>query len=93
MIMSRGRIEQIGNPQEIYRAPRTRFVAEFLGSSNIFSGSVADAGGQSVKIATQAGNSSSHPIQPRSCARGIRALSSSRTTSRPPEQRTTGRRI
>jgi|SynMetStandDraft_2_1070026.scaffolds.fasta_scaffold04219_2 spermidine/putrescine transport system ATP-binding protein len=55
VIMSRGRIEQIGNPQEIYRAPRTRFVAEFLGSSNIFSGSVADAGGQSVKIATQAG--------------------------------------
>ena len=55
VIMSRGRIEQIGNPQEIYRAPRTRFVAEFLGSSNIFSGRVADAGGQSVKIATQAG--------------------------------------
>jgi hypothetical protein len=37
VIMSRGVIEQIGTPQEIYRTPRTRFVAEFLGSSNIFS--------------------------------------------------------
>ena len=55
VIMSRGRIEQIGNPQEIYRAPRTKFVAEFLGSSNIFAGSVSHANGQSVKIATPAG--------------------------------------
>ncbi|AWC21289.1 Trehalose import ATP-binding protein SugC [Aminobacter sp. MSH1] len=55
VIMSRGRIEQIGNPQEIYRAPRTKFVAEFLGSSNIFAGNVSYANGQSVKIATPAG--------------------------------------
>lgn len=46
VIMSRGVIEQIGTPQEIYRTPRTRFVAEFLGSSNLFSGTVhwTDAG-------------------------------------------------
>ena len=46
VIMSRGVIEQIGTPQEIYRTPRTRFVAEFLGSSNLFSGVVrrTDAG-------------------------------------------------
>src|SRR5690606_13340848 len=40
VIMSRGKVEQIGNPQEIYRTPRTRFVAEFLGSSNLLSGTV-----------------------------------------------------
>ncbi|MBL9063118.1 ABC transporter ATP-binding protein [Tabrizicola sp.] len=40
VIMSRGKIEQIGTPQEIYRTPRTRFVADFLGSSNLFSGQV-----------------------------------------------------
>ena len=46
VIMSRGKIEQIGTPQEIYRTPRTRFVAEFLGSSNLFTGKVrAGAGG------------------------------------------------
>ena len=40
VIMSRGVIEQIGTPQEIYRTPRTRFVADFLGSSNLFTGKV-----------------------------------------------------
>jgi len=55
VIMSRGNIEQIGNPQEIYRAPRTRFVAEFLGSSNIFAGKVSGADGGSLKIDTPAG--------------------------------------
>jgi spermidine/putrescine transport system ATP-binding protein len=55
VIMSRGKIEQIGNPQEIYRAPRTRFVAEFLGSSNIFAGKVSAVEGKSVKIATPTG--------------------------------------
>ncbi|MBN9237999.1 ABC transporter ATP-binding protein [Mesorhizobium hungaricum] len=55
VIMSRGRIEQIGDPQEIYRAPRTRFVAEFLGSSNIFGGSVTAVGNGAVRVATPAG--------------------------------------
>jgi spermidine/putrescine transport system ATP-binding protein len=53
--MSRGRIEQIGDPQEIYRAPRTRFVAEFLGSSNIFGGRVTAVGDGAVRVATSAG--------------------------------------
>lgn len=55
VIMSRGKIEQIGTPQEIYRTPRTRFVADFLGSSNIFTGKVtgADAGG--IALDTAAG--------------------------------------
>lgn len=55
VIMSRGRIEQIGDPQEIYRAPRTRFVAEFLGSSNIFGGRVTAVGDGAVRVATSAG--------------------------------------
>lgn len=48
VIMSRGVIEQIGTPQEIYRTPRTRFVADFLGSSNLFSGKLRTAGQGSV---------------------------------------------
>ena len=55
VIMSRGRIEQIGNPQEIYRAPRTKFVAEFLGSSNVFAGKVSAVAGNSIRIATPSG--------------------------------------
>jgi spermidine/putrescine transport system ATP-binding protein len=37
-IMNGGRIEQMGTPEEIYRKPRTRFVAEFIGESNILNG-------------------------------------------------------
>lgn len=55
VIMSRGKIEQIGTPQEIYRTPKTRFVADFLGSSNIFSGKVAAVGDGSLELDTQEG--------------------------------------
>lgn len=34
-VMNAGRIQQIGAPQEIYRLPRNRFVAEFMGEANI----------------------------------------------------------
>ena len=44
VIMNRGRVEQIGAPREIYRTPRTCFVAEFLGSFNIFPGRGVEAG-------------------------------------------------
>ena len=40
VIMSRGRVEQIGTPKEIYRNPYNRFVAEFIGANNIISGTV-----------------------------------------------------
>ena len=55
VIMSRGRIEQVGAPQEIYRSPRTRFVAEFLGSSNVFAGRVTEAAGRGILIETPSG--------------------------------------
>ena len=55
VIMSRGRIEQVGAPQKIYRSPRTRFVAEFLGSSNVFAGRVAEKAGGGILVETPAG--------------------------------------
>ncbi len=55
IIMSRGRIEQIGAPLDIYRTPRNRFVAEFLGSSNIFSGKVVESAGAEVVVETAQG--------------------------------------
>lgn len=36
VIMGNGEIEQIGKPNEIFRAPGSRFVAEFVGRNNIF---------------------------------------------------------
>jgi spermidine/putrescine ABC transporter ATP-binding subunit len=33
-VMNEGRLEQVGTPEEIYRRPATRFVADFIGESN-----------------------------------------------------------
>ena len=43
-VMSAGVLEQVGRPAEIYRDPRTTFVAEFVGTMNRLEGKVADAG-------------------------------------------------
>jgi spermidine/putrescine transport system ATP-binding protein len=40
VVMSRGKVEQIGAPKDIYRQPANRFVAEFIGNVNIFRGRV-----------------------------------------------------
>lgn len=37
-VMNAGRIEQIGTPRDIYDRPRTRFVCDFIGETNIFTG-------------------------------------------------------
>src|SRR4051812_35813593 len=44
-VMSRGRIEQIGTPREIYERPVNQFVADFVGSSNFLDGTVRSADG------------------------------------------------
>jgi spermidine/putrescine transport system ATP-binding protein len=38
VVMNAGRIEQLGNPRELYEHPATRFVANFIGTSNILTG-------------------------------------------------------
>ncbi|SFJ38750.1 ABC transporter ATP-binding protein [Bradyrhizobium sp. cf659] len=37
-VMNGGRVEQVGTPTEIYNQPTTRFVADFIGDTNIFRG-------------------------------------------------------
>ena len=37
-LMNKGRVEQVGSPEEIYERPATRFAAEFVGSGNFFEG-------------------------------------------------------
>jgi spermidine/putrescine transport system ATP-binding protein len=39
-VMNRGRVAQVGTPQEIYERPSSLFVADFIGASNVFSGRV-----------------------------------------------------
>jgi spermidine/putrescine transport system ATP-binding protein len=39
-VMSKGKVMQVGNPVEIYERPNSRFVADFIGESNFFEGTV-----------------------------------------------------
>ena len=41
-VMNQGRIEQIGTPAEVYEAPRSSFVAAFIGDTNFFDGQVTE---------------------------------------------------
>ena len=41
-VMNRGQVEQVGAPQVIYDRPGTRFVAEFLGASNLIEAKVSN---------------------------------------------------
>jgi putative spermidine/putrescine transport system ATP-binding protein len=43
VVMDAGRIQQIGSPTQIYRAPANRFVAQFIGRSNLLETRVEDA--------------------------------------------------
>jgi putrescine transport system ATP-binding protein len=40
-VMDRGRVVQVGTPAEIYEFPRSRFVADFVGTTNFFEGTVS----------------------------------------------------
>jgi spermidine/putrescine transport system ATP-binding protein len=49
-VMNDGRIEQEGRPQEIYEQPATRFVAGFIGTSNLLAGRVGRVAGEQAVI-------------------------------------------
>lgn len=54
-VMHEGRPEQIDTPRAIYDRPQSRFVAEFIGDNNVFSGEVIDAP-PTPEIAVRIGN-------------------------------------
>ena len=49
-VMEKGRFEQIGSPKEVYEFPKNRFVADFIGTINMFDGTVAGAHAGTVTI-------------------------------------------
>ncbi|WP_418058746.1 ABC transporter ATP-binding protein [Pimelobacter simplex] len=49
-VMNGGVIEQMGSPAELYENPRTTFVANFLGQTNLMPGSVASADSDVVRV-------------------------------------------
>jgi len=58
VVMSRGKVEQIGAPKDIYRHPANRFVAEFIGNVNIFRGRVESVNGNTATLVTPLGRMS-----------------------------------
>ena len=54
-VMRAGRIEQLGEPRAVYRAPANRFVADFIGETNWLRASVRENGSGEVLLETEAG--------------------------------------
>jgi spermidine/putrescine transport system ATP-binding protein len=52
VVMNAGRIEQLGAPREVYERPRTRFVAGFIGTSNLMFGTVRSMDGGTAVLET-----------------------------------------
>jgi len=61
-VMNAGRVEQLGAPQELYDLPRSAFVANFLGQSNLVPGTVTGARGDLLEVALTGGG---HALVPR----------------------------
>jgi spermidine/putrescine transport system ATP-binding protein len=55
-VMSQGRVEQIGFPEDIYERPATRFVAGFIGTSNIIEARVVGRVGDYLQIESGPGD-------------------------------------
>jgi spermidine/putrescine transport system ATP-binding protein len=55
-VMSQGRVEQIGFPEDIYERPATRFVAGFIGTSNIIEAAVTGRVGEFLQVEAAPGD-------------------------------------
>lgn len=54
-VMDMGKFKQIGTPTEIYEFPESRFVADFIGSANIFEGKVISSKAGKLTVSTDVG--------------------------------------
>ena len=69
-VMNHGRIAQVGSPSDIYESPGTRFVADFIGSVNLFEGQVSDEGADFVRIRSSELDCCIRAERSVTCARG-----------------------
>jgi spermidine/putrescine transport system ATP-binding protein len=60
-VMSGGRLEQVGAPQDVYEFPATEFVASFLGASNLLVGEIEGTENGRAKVRLAAGNTIAMP--------------------------------
>jgi putative spermidine/putrescine transport system ATP-binding protein len=71
-LMNAGRIEQLGTPSDLYFRPRTLFVADFLGESNLFSGTVTGVAGSQVEVTLPDGGTRARALAHTPLAAGTR---------------------
>jgi spermidine/putrescine transport system ATP-binding protein len=89
-VMNDGSIEHLGTPREIYEHPRTRFVAGFIGTSNLLTGTVTRLDGDRAVIQISPDERIIVPVQDRAVGEGSRLELTVRpekidlTTERPP---------
>ena len=55
-VMRAGRVEQLGTPEELYERPQTRFVADFIGTSNLLAGTVEAIHGGTALVRLASGD-------------------------------------
>jgi spermidine/putrescine transport system ATP-binding protein len=55
-VMNLGKVEQVGTPEQIYERPRTSFIADFIGDTNLFRGKIEGAHPETLWIRTETGS-------------------------------------
>jgi spermidine/putrescine transport system ATP-binding protein len=54
-VMNAGRVEQLGTPEELYDRPATRFVADFIGTSNLLPGTIRSVATEGATVVLDSG--------------------------------------
>jgi spermidine/putrescine transport system ATP-binding protein len=54
-VMNEGEVQQVADPNILYELPKNRFVANFIGQTNVFSGTVESVIGERVTLRTRGG--------------------------------------
>jgi len=55
-VMNGGHVEQLGTPEELYERPRTRFVADFIGTTNLLHGTIEASDGGCAVVRLDSGD-------------------------------------
>jgi len=75
VVMNEGRIEQVGPPREVYRAPASEFVANFIGRANFVDGRVSAVDGDKLAVDALGGQVLvPQPAQPRQPGESVRLV-------------------
>ncbi len=54
-VMNNGWLEQVGTPEEVYNHPETKFVADFIGESNIIEGYIENMTADTIEVTMESG--------------------------------------